>query len=134
VSVVYSTYKFEDTYEVGPIEPENDIPIEHQPRTKGDVKDLIWSERITVRDGETHRVVLPRAAGKGYSVMVTEEETRGAEISVKKASTFFELRCRMFDTLAGHKDSIVVEYTVMFWELLDKVIKWNREDIRRVAV
>jgi len=129
--VVYNTYKFEQTYEVGPIEPEDDIPIEHQPRTNNEIKDMIWSDRITVRDGESHRVFLPRAAGKAYSVMVTPEETRGIALSVKKASTFFDIRCKMFDTLAGHKATTVVEYTVMFWEIQDRIIKGMREDITR---
>ena len=132
--VGYSTYKFEQTYEVGPIEPENDIPIQHQTHAKGDIKDNIWSDRITVRDGESHRVILPRVAGKGYSVTVTQEETRGAEISVKKASTFFDIRCKMYDTLAGQKTTMVVEYTVIFWEKLDQTLKKTRANVRRVTV
>ena len=132
VSVIYNTYKYQQTYEIGPIEPEDDIPIQFQTHAKGDIKDNIWSERITVRDGESHRVTLPKVAGKGYSVTVTPEETRGVYLSVKKASTFFDIRCKMSDTLAGNKQTTVVEYTVIFWEKLDQTLKKTRANVRRV--
>jgi hypothetical protein len=135
VDVSYSTYKFSEVYDVGPIEPENDIPIEHQTHRKGEERETIWSDRIMVRDGESHRVWLPRSAGKGYSVMVTREENRGMEVSVKKAFTFFDIRCKMFDTLAGNKSSAVVEYTVCMWDELSKQLdRANTELRRRVKV
>lgn len=130
-SVVYSTYKFDGVYDVGPIEPENDIAIEHQAQRKGETRDTIYSDRITVRDGEAHRVWLPTKTGKGYSVMVTPVESRGVDLSVKKASTFFDIRCKMFDTLAGSKQSVVVEYTVALWDELSKQLDRTNSEIRR---
>lgn len=54
--------------------------------------------------------------------MVTPEENRGANVSVKQASTFFDISCKMSDTLAGQKSTVVVAYTVMFWDEMSKQI------------
>ena len=129
--VVYTTYKFEQTYEVGPIEPDEDIPIEHQPRATDVVKDMIWSDRISVLSGESHRIFLPRVAGTAYSVNVTPEDMRGVQFSVRKVSTFFDINCKMFDTLAGEKPKAIINYTVLFWENQDRIRKRIREDVTR---
>lgn len=132
--VVYSTYKFEQTYEVGPIEPEEDIVIERQPRQSGDTGDFVWADNIVLVNGSTHRVNLPRTIGPDYSVSVTPVESRGVDVQVKRAQRYFDMKALFFDTLAGNKQTVMVRYTVHVWGSLEKELKRLRNELRRVQV
>ena len=130
--VVYNTYKFEQTYEVGPIEPDADIKIERQPRQSHDEGDYVWADNIVLVEGTTHRVNLPRTIGPDYSVTVTPTESRGVDIKVQQAQRYFDMKALFFDTLAGNKQSAMVRYTVHVWGELEKEMKRLRNELRRV--
>ena len=132
VSVVYQTYKFEQTYEIGPLDPDLDIPVDSQPLSKNGKGDLMYSDRVTLADGQSRRITLPRDSGNGYSVAVQQVENRGASISVKEASTYFDISCKMHNTLAGNRTTVVVEYTVFFWKEHEEQHAQMRTDLRRM--
>ncbi len=130
--VVYNTYKFEQTYEVGPIEPDTDIVIERQPRQSNEEGDFVWADNIVLVEGTTHRVNLPRTIGPDYSVSVTPTESRGVDVKVQIAQRYFDMTALFFDTLAGHKQTVMVRYTVHVWGELEKEMKRLRNELRRV--
>jgi hypothetical protein len=130
--VVYVTYKFEQTYEVGPIEPDEDIVIERQPRQTNDDGDFVWADNIVLVRNTTHRVNLPRTIGPDYSVSVTPVESRGVDVQVKRAQRYFDMKALFFDTLAGNRQSVMVTYTVHVWGELEKELKRLRNELRRV--